>query len=536
MILQVSEPEYALLSTTRRHTRIGAHTTMTMTTPEPRGHAIVIGASMGGLAAAAALAGHFEYVTILDRDDLPTTARHRRAVPQGRHAHGLQPGGLRALETLLPGLGERLATGGAPSGDLGIDCSWTVGGNRFARSHLGAVGIGVTRPFLEQTVRTCVAELPTVSIRDGVDVTGLVSCSPGRVSGVRIDIAGASSELHADLVVDTCGKVSRLATWLGELGYDVPEEETVRCSMAYLSRRWRLDPARRPTDIVTVVTPAEHPTFGVMIAQEDGTHVVTLGALLGLGPARDDDAYREFALSLPDQAIADALVDATPVTDLQPAHFPASRRRRYDRMRRFPAGVIPLGDAIAAFNPMYGQGMTVAALEAVTLRELLAAGPLRPRRYLAAAHRVEDAAWKISTGGDLAWDGVEGRRTPDVAVINRYLARLKVAARTDAVLAGEFLRVAGFLQRPQTLFAPSTMWRVLRPRRRKAQVVPVGLPPVPAGPASALQRPEGSGASASLERVCELGSHACSRPPRRHGTQGWTTRSWRPRPTATRHW
>jgi 2-polyprenyl-6-methoxyphenol hydroxylase-like FAD-dependent oxidoreductase len=435
-----------------------------------REHAVVIGASIGGLAAAAALAPHYRRVTVLERDTLPDRPAHRKAVPQGKHAHGLQPGGLHAFEKLLPGLVDELRAAGAPIGDTSADCRWTVGGNRFARATATGDGIGITRPLLEHSIRARVAALPNVTIRDDVEVRALLAADRRVVTGVEIAAVGdhEHERVAADLVVDASGKVSQLPRWLTSLGYDVPDEEQVHCKMAYLTRRWRLAPAHATPDVVTVCTPAAQPHFGVMIAQEDGTHIVTLGGLLGQRPASTEADYRQFAQGLPDSAIADALVDATPVTELQPSHFPASRRRRYDRMRSFPDGLLALGDALAAFNPMYGQGMTVAALEAVALRDMLARGPVRPLKFLAHAHRIADVAWKISTGGDLRYEQVQGRRTPDMKIMNRYLDRLTANAQADPVLARKFLRVAGFVERPESMFAPSIAWRVLRPNKARA--------------------------------------------------------------------
>jgi 2-polyprenyl-6-methoxyphenol hydroxylase-like FAD-dependent oxidoreductase len=432
---------------------------------DARRHAIVIGASMGGLVAAAAVAPFYEKVTVLERDELPTTPAHRRGVPQSKHAHGFQPGGLDALEELLPGVLEELVTGGARVGDVSGRVSWFVGGGRLARSEMGHDGIGLTRPFLEHTVRARVAALPNVRIHDGFEVTGLVTAgAPGRARVVGV--AGSTEpgtvvELAADFVIDASGRRSRLPDWLTALGYPAPAEEQVHCRMAYLSRRWQLTSTVLHEDVICVVAPADRPVFGVAIAQEDGTHIVTLGGLLDGAPAKDDEAYLGFARALPDQRIADALVGAEPATDYQPSHFPYSRRRRYDRLRTFPLGLLALGDSIASFNPMYGQGMSVAALEAVALRDALRGGPVDPRKFFKRAHRIEDVAWKISTGGDLRFDEVEGRRTPDVKVMNSYLDRLAIAARRDPVLAEAFLSVAGFLSRPESLFRPGIVRRVI---------------------------------------------------------------------------
>lgn len=446
-----------------------------------REHAVVIGASMGGLAAAAALAPHYQRVTVLDRDALPAEPCHRRAVPQSKHAHGVQPGGVRALEALLPGLLAELAGAGVRIGDTSERCRWTIGGTTFARSHLGADGIGVQRPVLEHHVRARVAALPGVTLRDRVEATGLLTAGRGTVTGVVVEPVGggAPEQLVADLVVDASGKVSRLPQWLAALGYAAPSEETVECRMAYLSRRWKLTDAAADGDLATICAPAAEPHFGVMIAQEDGTHIVTLGGLLDQRPASDDDAYLAFARSLSDPAIANRLAGATPVTELQSSHFPASRRRRYDKLAAFPTGLLAIGDAIAAFNPMYGQGMSVAALKAVALRDLLGRGPIDARAFFRRAHAIEDVAWKLSASGDLRYPGVAGTRTPDMKVMSRYLDRITARAGSDPVLASTMLSVAGFLRPPQSLFAPRVLWRALRPRRATA---PAARPVTPVRP------------------------------------------------------
>lgn len=425
-------------------------------------HAVVIGASMGGLVAAAAVAPYFDRVTVLDRDVLPDGPAQRRGVPQGRHAHGFQPGGLRALDDLLPGVIDDLVAGGAPAGDASAQSGWCVGGNVLRRADAGILGMGFTRPYVEHVVRSRVVALANVTVRDGVHVTGPLA-GDGRVRGVAVTTAaGTDEEVVADLVVDGSGRASRLPEWLQQLGFAAPEEERVHCKMAYLTRRWRFTNEVMGDDVIQVITPAETPHFGVCIAQEDGSYIVTLGGLLDGAPARDDAAYLRFAGELPVPRIAEALAGAEPVTDYQSSHFPYSRRRRYDRLRRHPAGLVALGDSIASFNPMYGQGMSVAALEAVALRDLLGRGPLDPRTYYRKAHQLEDVAWRISTSGDLRFDEVVGRRSPDMTVMNAYLDRLARGARKDAALAHQFLRVAGFIDPPTAFFRPSILLRVLR--------------------------------------------------------------------------
>jgi 2-polyprenyl-6-methoxyphenol hydroxylase-like FAD-dependent oxidoreductase len=430
-------------------------------------HAVVIGASMGGLVAAAAVAEHFDRVTVVDRDELPGEPAHRRGVPQSKHAHGFQPGGLYALDDLLPGFHDELIAAGARSSDTGNNASWYLGGGRLARAVVGVPGVGFTRPFLEYHVRRRVAALRGVTILDRAEVRGLLTAPAvrgrARVTGVVLERDAVVEELRADLVIDASGKMSTLPGWLADLGHPVPGEEHVHCKMAYLSRRWRLRDGALDGDVITVVAPAGTPHFGVAIAQEDGTHIVTLGGLLDSAPEKSDESYLAFARSR--VRIADALDGAEPVTDYQPSHFPYSRRRRYDRLSSFPAGLLALGDSIAAFNPMYGQGMSVAALQAVALRDLLSRGPLDARKFFKHAHRIEDVAWKISTGGDLRFDEVEGRCTPDMKIMNAYLDRLTLAARTDPALSAQFLRVAGFIERPESFFKPSVVRRVIRGSR-----------------------------------------------------------------------
>jgi 2-polyprenyl-6-methoxyphenol hydroxylase-like FAD-dependent oxidoreductase len=447
---------------------------------EPIGkHAVVLGASMAGLAAARVLAHVYERVTVLERDALPGAAAHRKGVPQSHHAHGLLAAGRVALEELFPGLTDELVANGALSGDLQAKSRWSNQGLRLCPGPSGLQGIALSRPLLEGSIRERVRALPNVWVVDRCVAAGLVGSPDGRrVCGVRVlRRADSSAEevLEADLVVDATGRGSRSPLWLEALGYPRPAEDEVRVGVAYASRvyRRRRDHADGDRAVVVAAT-VERPRGGAMLAMEGDRWMVTLNGYLGQRPPTDPDGFVAFAAGLPAPDIFEVISDAEPLGEVLPARYPASVRRRYERLDRFPEGYLVVGDAVCSFNPIYGQGMSVAALEALTLRECLRAGPAAglARRFFAKAARIVDIPWGIAVGADLRFPGIHGARTAKVRLVNAYLARFHVAAATDPVLGGAFLRVVNLMDRPESLLGPSIALRVLRGNLRRTAVSP----------------------------------------------------------------
>lgn len=447
---------------------------------EPIGkHAVVLGASMAGLAAARVLADVYERVTVLERDALPGAAAHRKGVPQSHHAHGLLAAGRVALEELFPGLTDELVANGALSGDLQAQSRWSNQGLRLCPGPSGLQGIALSRPLLEGSIRERVRALPNVWVVDRCVAAGLVGSPDGRrVCGVRVlRRADSSAEevLEADLVVDATGRGSRSPLWLEALGYPRPAEDEVRVGVAYASRvyRRRRDHADGDRAVVVAAT-VERPRGGAMLAMEGDRWMVTLNGYLGQRPPTDPDGFVAFAAGLPAPDIFEVISDAEPLGEVLPARYPASVRRRYERLDRFPEGYLVVGDAVCSFNPIYGQGMSVAALEALTLRECLRAGPAAglARRFFAKAARIVDIPWGIAVGADLRFPGIHGARTAKVRLVNAYLARFHVAAATDPVLGGAFLRVVNLMDRPESLLGPTIALRVLRGNLRRTAVWP----------------------------------------------------------------
>jgi len=202
--------------------------------------------------------------------------------------------------------------------------------------------------------------------------------------------------------------------------------------------------------------------------------MVTLNGYLGQRPPTDPDGFVAFAAGLPVPDIFEVISDAEPLGEVLSARYPASVRRRYERLGRFPEGYLVVGDAVCSFNPIYGQGMSVAALEALALRECLRAGPAAglARRFFVKAARIVDISWGIAVGADLRFPGIHGARTAKVRLVNAYLARFHVAAATDPVLGGAFLRVVNLMDRPESLHGPTIALRVLRGNLRRTAVWP----------------------------------------------------------------
>jgi 2-polyprenyl-6-methoxyphenol hydroxylase-like FAD-dependent oxidoreductase len=435
-----------------------------------RGHAVVVGASMAGLLAARTLAESFARVTVLDRDTLPEKAVHRRGVPQDRHVHAVQPRGLRQLEELLSGLTAELVDAGAVPGTMRFHLS----------GHLiiptgGGPSLFASRPLIEHRVRARVAALPTVTIRARCPVTGLLA-GGDRVVGVRAGDAGVA----ADLVVDATGRGSRTPLWLAELGYPAPREDRVEVVLRYATRTYRLRPgALRHDAAVLIVATRAVPRGALLAALEDGRHIVTATGMGPDAPPTDPAGFDRFLTRLPAPDIAEALTDAEPLDDPVGFRFPASVRRRYERLTRFPDGLVVLGDGVCSFNPIYGQGMTVAALQAAALRDELTRGDaFCARRYFRTVATILDAPWIVAAGADFAHPHVTGPRGFTIRLFNHYLPRVHAAAARDPVIATAFLRVTGMLDPPIALLRPDRLARVLLgthqdvPRRDRRRTAP----------------------------------------------------------------
>ncbi|MDQ3764988.1 MAG: FAD-binding monooxygenase [Actinomycetota bacterium] len=443
-------------------------------------HAVVIGASMAGLLTARVLTEAYERVTVVERDVLPACGEHRRGVPQAHHLHVLLASGLAALETLFDGFAEEMMMAGGLVGDVQADARLYLDGHHYRQVSCGLYVLTTSRPLLEGHLRQRVRALPTVEVLDGCDAAGLeVSADGRRVTGLRVlprTDGAAAQTLNADLVVDASGRGSRTPVWLEQLGYSRPARDEVRVGFGYTSRLYRLDPdvlGGEGARISNGTLP--HRYVGGLQLLEHGQMLATLGGYESNHPPVDPEGFIAFAAHLPAD-LYEIIQQAEPLSDPIRFTFPVSARNRYERLRRFPDGLLVLGDAIGSFTPTYGQGMSVAALEAHALRDCLRGGTRRlAARFFRAAARIVDRAWDISVISDLQMPEVMGRRTLKARLVNAYLPHVHAAATVDARVGAAFIRVFNLLDPPPRLLKPTLVLRVLRATLRRRRDVHTAL-------------------------------------------------------------
>jgi 2-polyprenyl-6-methoxyphenol hydroxylase-like FAD-dependent oxidoreductase len=418
--------------------------------------------------AAAALARHFEQVTLLERDPLPTTPETRKGVPQARHVHVLLKQGERILADLFPGLVDELLAGGATAIDMARDTRWFYFGAWKARFPSGIEFLSQSRSFLEWQVRRRLASIPGVTLRGATDVRGLVLDDGRRVRGVRLD-DGAS--LAADLVVDATGRVSRGTAWLAEAGLPTPRESQVKVAVGYASRLYRRPPGALADWKALFVYPRPPGTrLGVMVPVEGDRWMVTLVGWFGDHPGDDDASFLDFARSLPVPDFDSAIREAEPLSPIVLHKFPANLRRHYEDLATMPDGLAVIGDALCSFNPIYGQGMTTGAIGAQTLDaalaehrqrhgdgELVGFSPAFQRRLAA---RI-DSPWLLTTCEDLRSDAADGERPAWMPLLHWYTRRVQQLTWHDEFVGKRFLEVMHLTKSPSALFHPYIVWRAL---------------------------------------------------------------------------
>lgn len=456
--------------------------------PSARPRVVILGASLAGLLTAAALSRHTD-VVLVDRDPLDEELTSpRRGVPQSRHTHGLLVSGSRAMEALLPGLLDEVVARGAILGDVIGGSRWVMRGAPMLSFPSTLIGVLCTRTLLESQVRRRVRSLPGVELLGEHDIVALVTDDASRrVIGARLvprtgPDAGIETVLAADLVVDATGRGSRLSRWFAELGYDLPEVTEVAASVGYATRvfhdeRGVLD----GTDVIVVSTDPQTGRSGAAARIEGGRWTVTVAQANGAAPPIDLPEFTAFADSLPAPELGRLVRACQPDGTGVVYRFPSSRWVRYERLRRRPLGVLAVGDAVCSFNPVYGQGMSSASLQAAAVRDLVEecvaarGGDVRAAlddlasRAPAVQARVVSAPWALATGPDRRLPGMPRKPLPE-RLLDRYVDRVIEVARHDAPVTVAFMEVLNLLRPPQSLLAPGIARRVLGARAHRAPV------------------------------------------------------------------
>ncbi|SON60420.1 Putative epoxidase LasC [Mycobacterium simulans] len=443
---------------------------------DTRDHAVVIGASIAGLCAARVLSDFYTRVTVFERDELPSAPASRATVPQDRHLHMLMTRGANEFESLFPGLLNDMVAAGVP-----------MLRTEPQRVYLGAaghvLGTGSTlrkefnayvpsRPHLEWQLRRRVLEIGNVEIVRRSVAEPTFERAQRRVTGVLLDSVASDDRqfIAADLVVDAAGRGTRLPVWLAQWGYKRPTEQTVDVGITYATQMFRICDGSLEEKIV--IAGASHDqSYGIgILRNEDDTWVLTTFGVANAKPPPTFDEMRALAAELLPTRFGVALAQAEPIGSPARHAYPVSRWRRYDRLHRFPAGIVAVGDAVASFNPTYGQGMTMASLQAGHLRRALEF----PDRKLSAklnraTARTTYPVWMSNGIGDVSFHNATASPAPFWwrpfgALFDQFLEE----AETEPALAEWFLRRFSLLDSLYMVPSPPLVGRALANYVRRA--------------------------------------------------------------------
>lgn len=459
-------------------------------------HAIVIGGSIAGLLAARVLTEYFTRVTIIERDAINGAPEFRKGAPQARHAHALLGRGQAIMEELFPGFIQELRSNGGVTLNMGRDFAFYVHGAWCRPFTSAIVNTGSSRPLLEATLYRRLATHPQIQILPEQEVLGLGTDERGqRITGVHLRERGATEPretfLPATLVVDASGRSSQTPTWLAQLGYIPPEEISVNAFPGYATRIYRR-PANFSAKWKALYMMPKAPTQsrgGVILPMEGDRWQVTLIGMAKDYPPTDEAGFLDFARSLPSPRFYEAIKDAEPLTAPYGYRQAENRLRYYEKLPRYLEGLLVCGDAVYALNPVYGQGMTVAALGSQVLDKCLKTQRQRnpygdltglAKQFQQQLAKVIADPWQLATGQDLGWPITEGGKQPDAVtrLIQRYFDRVLAALPHNPVVAEAFFYVQNMLKPPTSLFAPSILWQVLRTKHQTsaAATAPTAMP------------------------------------------------------------
>lgn len=420
--------------------------------------AIIVGASMAGLLAARICADHFKEVVILEKDELPIGPQHRKGIPQDQQLHLLLAKGNQIINRLFPGIGEELVAQGAIAGDLGLLMQWYSDGGFRPQCLTGQQTILLSRPLLENALRQRLMQKNNVLIKDQTRVSRW-QLEGGKITGIHT----SEGYIEADLCVDTCGIASSVPAALDTWNYPLPRVEQVQVNVKYTSCIFE-----RPADfkgLININSDApRNSKHGTVQAIEGNKMIVMVQGREQDDVPADIASLKAYTKQLEHPLIYQTIEHLNPLGTLTHYHIPKVRWVHFEELSRFPAGLLVLGDAICRLNPVYGQGMSSAALQAEVLNQVLQKG-LREdswKIYFKQVAQLLKSPWEVTLAEDFKFAGTQGQAPKIPKLVERYFAKLSRVMNQDPVLFVAFASVVNLMKPPTSLLRPNLIWRVLR--------------------------------------------------------------------------
>lgn len=422
--------------------------------------AIVLGGSISGLTTAGVLSKHFKKVILLERDTYPTQPENRSGVPQAHHLHLFLQRGQQVLEKIFPGIIGEFSKNGSEVIDAGERFIFLVPGGWLPRKSFGVTLLPASRGLIDHLIRKELEKKSNIQILQQTEILGLVSHED------RVSVKTAKQEFDADLIVDCTGRQSKVIKWLTEIGYEPPKEKFVNSHLGYASRLYERPPkATFPWDGIGVqADPPRCNRGGAILPVEGDRWMVTIGGGNKEYPPADEAGFNAFIDSLGCKSFTEAVAKSKPISKIYLYRQTENRWRKLEDLKRFPANLIMLGDAVSTFNPVYGQGMTMATLGADLLDRCLNSEftPLKFQKLLA---KQNQNAWMSATSEDFRYSLTEGEKpSPAIKLIHGYMGRVQRLSATDYETAKTFYQVLHMIEKPTALFKPRIFFKSLLAR------------------------------------------------------------------------
>lgn len=438
-------------------------------------HAVVIGGGIAGLLAARVLVEHFKNVIIIERDYYPENPEPRSGVPQSNQAHFLLARGKQILEELFPGFVEELAEQGAITIDVLKDWLILSEYGWYPRFSSDLTTWGCTRNLIENIIRQRLLNYTNLTFMEGHQVFELLASSDNQeITGLRLkNSQGRELTLEATLTVNASGRNSKAIQWLQALGYEKPQEQSINSFLGYATC-WYQCPSSSQADWKGITLMPKAPEFkrgGAIIPIEGNRWIVILSGIGGDYPPTDEPGFLEFARSLRSPDIYQAIKNAQPLSPVYGYRRTENHLRHFEKLARYPENFLILGDAVCSFNPVYGQGMTVAALGALTLKDcLLQQQQLQvdfnlkglAHRFQKQLAKVNQTPWLMATSEDLNWPTTVGGETSSIMkLMSFYMNSVKSLSCCDPAIQQIFAEVVHMSKASSAFFTPNVMIRVL---------------------------------------------------------------------------